>query len=70
MSACRACGAEIRWAKTTKGKSIPLDYDSSPSGNVTLDNGVATVHGRNDDIAGQVRWTPHHATCPNWGKRR
>lgn len=69
MSVCRACGAEIRWAKTPRGKSIPLDYEPTTNGNVTLADGVATVHGKNDDLTGAQRWTPHHATCPNWGRR-
>ena len=25
MSACRSCGADIVWAKTTAGKNIPID---------------------------------------------
>lgn len=34
---CRACDAEIRWARTANGKAIPLDAEPNPDGNVLLD---------------------------------
>lgn len=30
MGTCRACGAQIAWYKTPKGKSIPLNQDLEP----------------------------------------
>lgn len=64
MIQCRACGAPIRWVRTTRGKSMPLDAEPDPTGNVTIEGGVAVVHGQ-PPITGPV-YMPHHATCPNW----
>lgn len=71
-SKCRSCGAAIRWARTVNGKAIPLDVEQSIAGNVRLDGaGIAHVLGPLDLVADpdELRWMPHHATCPNWGKR-
>lgn len=62
MNRCRWCGKPIRWAKTTSGKSIPLDLHTNPDGNIELINGVAHVVGQSDR-PGDVRHMPHHATC-------
>lgn len=51
MANCKACGAEIAWIKTTKGRSMPVD--ARPKITVVTDGGE-TVTGR----------TPHWATCP------
>lgn len=72
MSTCRACPAEIRWARTTNGKTIPLDAEPDPAGNVRLVDDVAHVIGPDptlDPDDDGVRYMPHHATCPGWGKR-
>lgn len=69
MSTCRSCGAEIKWAKTTTGKSIPLDPHPHADGNIELVNGVAYVKGRSDDPA-DVRHISHFATCPNANRHR
>ena len=29
MANCRSCGAEITWAKTSKGRDMPLQEDAS-----------------------------------------
>jgi DNA modification methylase len=34
VTACRSCGAEIRWARTFTGKLMPLDAAPNPAGNV------------------------------------
>ena len=36
MSACRSCGAPIVWAKTPKGKMMPVDKEPSERGTVRL----------------------------------
>ena len=69
MSACRSCGAPIKWARTPKGRRIPLDPDPVPDGNIVLRGGVAHVDGPAaggffDDGAGE-RYVSHFATCPN-----
>lgn len=48
MSTCRACGAGIRWARTTAGKAIPLDAEPTDAGNVILEYGAV------DDAAGSA----------------
>lgn len=76
MSACRACGAEILWARTSNDKSIPLDAAPNPDGNVVVQGGgyaapSATVLGPLDKLSmpeGSTFHMPHHATCPSWGK--
>lgn len=61
------CGAQIVWAKTVKGKLMPVDLEPSPDGNVELafEDGrmVARVHAQ--PILGVELRMPHHATCPN-----
>lgn len=45
MSRCRSCGAPIIWARTLRGKAIPLDAEPDHyGGNVILhQDGTATV---------------------------
>lgn len=79
MSACRGCGAPIRWVRTVHGNLMPIDPD--PDGNVELvdDTGTpvdaaaldrfsrtvtAVVHAQ-PTLTGGDRWMPHHATCPD-----
>lgn len=80
MSACRSCGARIRWAVTTAGKRIPVDEQPVDGGNVLLHEAIdrqepiATVVGKNvhptlfDDDA--PRYVSHFATCPNADRHR
>lgn len=76
MSACKACGAAIKWARTTNDKSIPVDAEPNPDGNVVLQGGgfsapTATVLGPLDKLSmpeGTTFHMPHHATCENWPK--
>ena len=64
MPACRWCRQEIKWAKTERGKTIPLDIHPNPDGNVELVNGIARVISTPGG-PGDVRHMPHHATCPS-----
>lgn len=72
MTTCKGCGAEIRWAKTKNGKSIPLDAEPNSEGNVVFEEsdtayGVAVVLGPAEAALARSRgmvWMPHHATCP------
>lgn len=34
---CKSCGAELEWARTTEGHSIPLDRVPVPDGNIIFD---------------------------------
>jgi len=70
MTDCKSCGAPIRWAKTIKGRPIPLDPDPSPRGNIVLsDEGTALVYNSPGAIAPRYTDDPHYlshfATCPN-----
>lgn len=67
MSTCRACQAPIIWARTGSNKSIPIDPEPTDNGNVELVNGTAKVWGTSHQWPPETpRYTPHHATCPNW----
>ena len=54
---CKACGAEIVWAKTTNGKAMPLDARPERRAVSSLDP---------DDFVVQIvlTWMPHWTTCP------
>lgn len=71
MAECSSCGARITWAKTIKGRPIPLDAEPSPRGNVIIDavNGTALVYRDPSAIAprnaNEPRFLSHFATCPN-----
>lgn len=72
---CRSCQAPIRWARTTTGNLMPLDYEPVTQGNVLLTG--RRVEGRQglldecrveagppmfDD--GTARYVAHFVTCP------
>lgn len=67
MSRCRSCGEPIRWVKTVNDKSMPLDVEPHPEGNITVEAGVAHVFAttppRVDDRTPVYR--SHFVTCPN-----
>lgn len=54
---CRWCGAEIRWAKTTNDKNIPLD--PCP----TLDGRWRISLREHAQIAGERLYVAHMETC-------
>lgn len=66
MTKCKSCGANIFWAKTEKGKNMPIDAQKSLCGNIQIgEDGVAVVTG-----AGP--YTSHFQTCPQkkqWRKK-
>lgn len=75
-STCRSCKAPIIWARTKKGRDIPLDAKPSPQGNMAFVEGVDHA-GNQTRLAVQrkaapmqaalgleVLYMPHHATCP------
>lgn len=62
-SFCKACNAELLWAKTATGKAMPLNHDPDSGGNVELRNGIAYVMPK-DQLPRGERYMPHHATCP------
>lgn len=74
---CRSCGAAIRWAHTANGRTMPIDAEPTPDGNVTYtgrpvtnDRGVTRPGVRVEGTAplfddGEPRYTSHFATCPH-----
>lgn len=65
MSTCRSCGAPIRWVKTAKGRSMPIDSEPVANGNVIIDSsGNAVVVGSANVIPDTDRFTSHFTTCP------
>lgn len=77
MSACRSCGATIRWVHTANGRAMPIDADPDPNGNVLFtgrnvrnDRGVAAPEVRVETQAPMFddttsRYLSHFTTCPN-----
>lgn len=75
-STCRGstCTASIIWATTqATGKSIPVDADPHPDGNVELIPNLdaperapwAVVHSAPPLLTTGTLHMPHHATCPD-----
>lgn len=69
-SLCRYCGAPILWARTTKGRRIPLDPDPTPRGNLTMTDGLAETC--RTPLADPLPplYTSHFATCPSADQAR
>lgn len=84
LGPCRSCHAAMRWARTTKGKNIPLDREPNVQrGNVLL---VGEGHEERAHVFGDpekavaaalelgtdpnARYLSHFATCPNRTKHR
>lgn len=80
---CRSCDAPIVWARTLGGRTMPVDAEPSPAGNIELNvrQGFvrAAVH-TSQDLASlfdeantpAVMHTSHFATCPDadeWRKQ-
>lgn len=74
MNTCKSCSAPIIWAKTAKGKAMPLDAEPSAKGNIALADGVA-VYLTKDALAQAAGWgTPlflsHFVSCPQAARHR
>lgn len=61
---CRSCEAEILWVTTRTGKSMPLDVEPSPKGNMVLVAGKTWVATDEDRRLKRPTFTSHFATCP------
>ena len=57
MSRCRSCGAQVTWAKTELGKSMPIERVAA-DGNLTFDAANGTVRSDPEGV-----WISHFATC-------
>lgn len=76
LQQCRSCRARIRWVSTTHGRSMPIDPDPVPDGNLILTypspgSVLAIVVDPNalmlDD---PPRYVSHFSTCPNADQHR
>jgi hypothetical protein len=73
MAKCKSCNARILWARTNDGKSMPVNHEPVPDGNIVLRDGRAIVLTAaqlavaDDD---QPRFKAHFATCPNAAQHR
>lgn len=77
MSRCRSCRARIRWvhiAGSITNKTMPLDAEPHPHGNIVIrtegpNAGRAEVLGKATSVeasrSGAVLYQSHFATCPN-----
>ena len=71
MSACRSCGADIRWTLTAEDKRMPVDSQADPAGNVAvtklLDGSLASriITAAAPLRDGELPFRPHWASCPN-----
>jgi len=65
MSRCTSCDGRILWARTPKGKLIPLDPLPDPRGNMVLEGTTARVATAADFPLDGPRYMPHWATCPD-----
>lgn len=71
MAKCKACGAEIIWIKTARGKAMPIDEKPIPyyKGNndriITPDRKIVRcdLDGKTEDFIG-FGYISHFATCP------
>jgi hypothetical protein len=67
MARCRDCGLPIRFARTRKGRQMPIDPRPHPDGNVLLDEfgSVRRVLGKDEPRpTDEVFYIVHRATCP------
>lgn len=63
MSTCKTCGAAVTWARTSSGKSIPVDPEPRAGGNITLIDCGSHLAARVGP-AGSGSHVSHFATCP------
>lgn len=79
-SKCRSCGAAITWARTSAGRSMPIDAEPCADGNIVLSEPVdpdapviamiLTAEQVRQPSLGEPRYVSHFATCPNAARHR
>jgi hypothetical protein len=73
---CRSCHAEIIWAETGRGVSMPVDAEVSAFGTVTLDLRPSPAKPLARVVPGKLAFgrrdlrRPHHSTCPYAAEHR
>jgi hypothetical protein len=67
---CRSCAAPIVWARTNRGKMMPIDPAPRSDGNlVYIGVGVVEVV-TGERLPLEERYVAHFVTCPQAGKWR
>lgn len=80
LTRCRSeeCRASIFWARTTRGKRMPVDAMPTEDGNVEIvshgqDGPIVKIHKTGQPaLFEERRYTSHFATCPDaegWRRR-
>ena len=69
VSACKECGAAMRWVKTQKGKNMPIDDEPDSAGRFVIedpdvDPPRVRYLGESEEYTGE-RFTSHFKTCTN-----
>lgn len=66
VAECRSCKEPMIWARTGRGKKIPLDAEPSSAGNFVLEGDAQDpmTHMADPTYTGD-KYTSHFATCPN-----
>jgi len=71
---CRSCNAKVIWAKTVKGRAMPLDANPYDDGTLYLDEKLMKVYTDLEQVPAncevQSGYKSHFATCPEAGKWR
>lgn len=67
---CRSCRAPVRWLKTEKGASMPVDPEPVEDGNVVIDGERAIVLRKGEAGPPGLRYVAHFATCPSAAAHR
>jgi hypothetical protein len=74
---CRSCAAPILWAVTADRRSMPVNLEPDPDGNLDLlwvspgmQPRVLVVDPAQPTLDDGPRYTSHFATCPNADQHR
>lgn len=70
---CRSCGEPVFWARTSAGKSMPVDAEPVEGGNLALTTRydaqgtrfVEYVDPAQATLDAEPRYVSHFATCPD-----
>lgn len=77
MANCKSCGRFIKWVKTVKGKSMPVDpdrikYSEAEIGDILIDDSGNTIKKTAFPQPSVRGYISHFSTCPQadeWRKR-
>jgi hypothetical protein len=74
---CRSCGAAVIWCKTANGKTMPVNAEPDPKGNIVINQEgealLATYLTKAlKETLGDItpRYTSHFSNCPHAAQHR